>query len=439
MFPKSGGKAVFPIIGMMSSERKSVAIVGGGISGLGAAYLLRDVAEVTLYERNDYIGGHSRTLEVEVEGKTVAVDTGFIVYNERSYPLLTRMFRELEVPTVESDMSFGVTIDEGWLEYSSGGVRGMFGDIRNCLNPRMWGIIQDILRFNRQALDYLEAPFSITLGTCLNEIGVGEAFKKYYLLPMGGSIWSCPIEQMLEFPAAAFIRFFNNHGLLSISDQPQWYSVRGGAREYVRRLLGAIRECLEIRPAASRILRESGKVRVTDVSGHTVIYDEVIVATHPEEALELVESAGKNESAVLSAFKYQPNEAVLHTDTSFMPRRRSAWASWVYRSDRRIDRRDSISLTYWMNNLQSLDTDVPVLVTLNPARDPKERCVLNRHIFHHPVFDQAAISAQSRIMDIQGQGHVWYCGAYQRNGFHEDGLWSADRVVKAMGVESAWT
>jgi|TARA_B110000037_G_scaffold223100_1_gene302103 predicted NAD/FAD-binding protein len=422
----------------MKTSRKKIAVIGGGISGLGAAYLLKDATDLTLFEKNAYLGGHSRTLEVEVSGKTVPVDTGFIVYNERNYPLLTGLFRHLEVPVVESNMSFGVSINDGWLEFSSGGLQGLFGSIRNLTNPKMWRLVSDILKFNRGAMKYLEAPGDISLGQCLDEIGVSDWFRYYYILPMGGSIWSCPVEQILNFPAAAFLRFFNNHGLLTVADQPQWYSVVGGSKEYVNRLIDQFSGQIKIRSGAKSVSRISDGVQVTDETGEVAVFDEVIIAAHADEALKLNETPTPDEEEILSAFKYQPNEVILHTDDSFMPKRRSAWASWIYSSEEKADRSYAISLSYWMNNLQALDTDTDVFVTLNPGKAPAEKTILNRHIFDHPVFDQASIEAQKRIEEIQGKDRVWYCGAYQRNGFHEDGLWSAVRVAEKMGITPSW-
>jgi predicted NAD/FAD-binding protein len=301
-------------------------------------------------------------------------------------------------------------------------------------------MLSDILRFNKEAYKYLDAPEDFTLGECLDALKMGDWFRRYYLLPMGGSIWSCPVDQMLQFPAASLLRFFHNHGLLTVKDHPQWYTVKGGSREYVRRILARMPGDFKIRSGATQIERNpsGGSVLVMDAEGRTHEFDEVIVAAHPDQALNLLQHPTADEQRLLSAFRYQPNEVVLHTDTAFMPKRRSAWASWVYRSEGRIDKSPAVSLSYWMNNLQDLETDVPVIVTLNPSREPRKETVINRHWFDHPVFDEKAIAAQKDFMRIQGTHRIWYCGAYQRNGFHEDGLWSAVRVVKEMGVESEW-
>ena len=420
-------------MGHMGDSRKRIAVIGSGISGLGAAYLLRRHADVTLYEKNDYIGGHTRTLEVEVGGKSVPVDTGFIVYNNRNYPLLSALFEELDVPVVKSDMSFGVSIGNGWLEYAPNGLGGIFGSSLNLFSPGMWRMVRDIFKFNREAMNFSGADAAVSLGECLDHIGVGDWFRRYYLLPMGGSIWSCPVEKMLEFPAASFIRFFNNHGLLTIKDHPQWYSVRGGSREYVKRIFDRMGGAVRIRPGALQVNRLPGNegIEVEDTGGEKYVY-------HADETLAMLGNPTEPEAHILKAFKFQPNRVILHTDTSFMPKRRSAWASWIYQSEQREDHRPAISLSYWMNNLQDLQTDQPVIVTLNPSREPATGTLLNEHIFDHPVFDEDAIRAQDRITEIQGKSGIWYCGAWQRNGFHEDGLWSAVRMVESMGLEVDW-
>jgi predicted NAD/FAD-binding protein len=427
-------------MGTMGSEKKRIAVIGGGISGLGAAYLLRHSAELTVYERNSYIGGHSRTVDIEVDGKQVPVDTGFIVYNERNYPFLSALFEDLSVPVVKTDMSFGVSIGDGWLEFGSAGLWGLFGSVRNVFSLNMWKMVLDILKFNKRAMEFAHADPSVSLKDCLDSIGVGDWFRQYFILPMGGSIWSCPIEEMLQFPAASFIRFFNNHGLLTVRDHPQWYSVLGGSREYVQRILEELSDNLVVKPTAERVERDpSGDgVTVYDSEGGAGRFDEVIFATHADVTMKLLENPQSEERSVLSSFRFKRNEVVLHKDTSFMPRRRSAWSSWVYQSDHTEDKNDAISLSYWMNNLQALDTDVPVIVTLNPSKDPVAGTEFNRHSFSHPMFDEKAIRAQERIRDIQGRDRLWFCGAWQRNGFHEDGLWSAVEVVRKMGVDVPW-
>ncbi len=415
-----------------------IAIIGTGISGLGAAYLLNSHHEITVYEKNDRLGGHSRTVEVKVPEGKIPIDTGFIVFNHRNYPLLTGLFDHLHVPTAKSDMSFGVSIDNGWLEYGTRELSHMFAQKRNFLRPAHWKMIRDILHFNKHAHKYLEKETNLTLGECLDEMGLSQWFRDYYLLAIGAAIWSTPLEKMLDFPAQAFLRFFDNHGLLTVNEQPQWHTVVGGSREYVKRLSESFADKIKLNSGVKRVTRHADSVEVEDVNGDTQTYDQVIFGSHPDQSLAMLENPTDLETKIIGSFKYQPNEMVLHTDTSFMQKRKKSWSSWVYLSEQRKDAEPRVSLSYWMNNLQPLQTETPVIVTLNPGRAPKEGLVQDRYSFEHPVFDEAAVSAQSRMEEINGTDSIWYCGAWQRNGFHEDGLWSAVRVIKALGIELPW-
>jgi predicted NAD/FAD-binding protein len=418
--------------------RKKIAIIGTGISGLGAAYLLHPYHDVTVYEKNDYIGGHSRTVEVSTKDGIIPVDTGFIVFNNRNYPLLTKLFKHLQVPIVKSDMSFGASIYNGWLEYGTQKLGNMFAQKKNLFSPLFWGMIADITKFNSKAKSYLLKDASFTLGECLDDLGVRPWFKHYFLLAMGGAIWSTPIDEMLKFPACTFIRFFENHGLLTISDHPQWYTVQGGSREYIERLIRPFKDKIYLNCGVSKVKRNSQSVIVEDVHGDQISYDDVVFACHADQALAMISEPSTEEAKVLSAFSYLPNRAVLHSDTSFMPKRRKAWASWVYLSEEKTDSKGCVSLSYWMNNLQPLKTEQPLIVTLNPGHEPNPKLVYNDHIFEHPVFDEAAIRNQIRINTIQGQNRLWFCGAYQKYGFHEDGLASAVKIAERMGISPPW-
>ncbi len=405
-----------------------IAIIGAGISGLGAAYLLHRQHDVTVFEKNSYIGGHTRTLRVA----DTPVDTGFIVYNEPNYPLLTRLFAHLGVATQKSEMSFGASIAGGFLEYSS---KAPFAQRKNILRPQYLRMVADILRFNAQAPQYIDVP-DMTLGQCLDRLGMGEWFRRYYLLAMGAAIWSCSAQTMLSFPAGTFLRFFKNHGLLTIRDQPQWYTVTGGSSTYVEKLTAGFRHQVCINTAARSVLRHADGATVTDVRGATQHFDHVIFASHADETLALLENPTADEKAVLGAFTYQDNEAVLHSDTSLMPRNPACWASWVYLSEQKVSTTPSVSLTYWMNNLQNLPAHTPLFVTLNPGRAPDPALVHNRHTFSHPVFTRDAIAAQGQLGRIQGKNHSHFCGAWTRYGFHEDGLMSG--VAAARDLGSAW-
>lgn len=403
--------------------------MGTGISGLGAAYLLNPKHDITVYEKDSRAGGHSRTLEIE----GTPVDTGFIVFNEKNYPHLTGMFRHLGVPVQKSDMSFGASIENGHIEYGS---KGMFAQGRNLLRPRFWGMIADIVRFNMRAYRYLQSD--MTLGECLNDMGLGDWFCRYYLQAMGAAIWSCSVETILDFPASSFIRFFDNHGLLTVNGHPQWYTVTGGSRTYVQKLEQALEGKIHLGCGASSVRREKGAALVVDSKGNEARYDHVVFACHADQALFILKDADAQEKQILGAFAYQKNTAILHADQSFMPKHRNAWASWVYLSEKRQDENPSVSLTYWMNNLQSLPESMPLFVTLNPDRRPQQNLIYDEHIFEHPVFTKDAMAAQSHIASIQEKNHVSFCGAHLRYGFHEDGLLSAVRAATALGAEVPW-
>ena len=413
----------------------NIAIVGTGISGLGASYLLAPHHDIVVYEKNAYIGGHSRTIDVPTGKSTTPVDTGFIVFNDWNYPNLMGLFKELDVPCQKSDMSFGVSIGDGWLEYGSSGV---FAQKRNWVRPAYYGMLADILRFNRQAPAYVEHDAGITLQECLDQLNMGEWFRRYYLLAMGAAIWSCPIDTIVKFPARTFLQFFKNHGLLNINKRPQWYTVSGGSREYVARLTRSFRDKIKLNCGVRKITRRNDKIAVQDAKGHASMFDQVIFACHADEALRMMDDPAPCQD-VVGAFDYQNNQIIVHGDTSFMPRNKKCWSSWVYLSEGRKDNKRVVSLSYWMNNLQGLDEDHPVIITLNPGRRPQEGLVFDEYTFSHPVFDLKAIKAQERIQGIQGRNGLWFCGAYQRYGFHEDGLLSAVNVAKAMGVDIPWS
>ncbi len=422
----------------MILKNRKIAVIGTGISGLGAAWLLHSHHAITVYEKNDYIGGHSRTVEVNTKAGIIPVDTGFIVFNKRNYPLLTRLFDHLKVPYVESDMSFGASIGNGRLEYSTQSLGSLFAQKSNLLRPAFWGMVGDIMKFNKSAEAYLAKDPNFTLGDCLDELGMRPWFRHYFLLAMGGAIWSTPQEEMLKFPASSFVRFFENHGLLTVNDHPQWYTVCGGSREYVRRLTAPYTELIHANRGVAKVWRSGSSVIVEDVRGEQTSYDDVVFACHADQALAMIGDASADERTILSAFRYQPNRAVLHSDLSYMPKRRNAWASWVYLSEGSADDTTSVSLSYWMNNLQPLPTDLPLIVTLNPSREPDPKLVYNDYIFEHPIFDSTAIRNQHLIDGLQGQNHLWFCGAYQRYGFHEDGFGSAIKMAERMGIAPPW-
>lgn len=402
---------------------------------MGAAYLLAPDHDVTLYEKNTYIGGHSRTIDVPTGDTKTPVDTGFIVFNNWNYPNILGLFKELDVPFQKSDMSFGVSIDNAWLEYGS---KGMFAQKKNLVRPSYYKMLADVLRFNKQALAYIEKDADITLQECLNALNMGDWFRRYYLLAMGAAIWSCPVDTIMKFPARTFLQFFKNHGLLSVNNRPQWHTVTGGSHEYVVRLIESYKEQIKLNCGVQSVTKIDGGVFIRDEQGGETIYDQVVFSCHADQAIKMIEGADSEQTSVLGAFDYQNNEIIVHSDTSFMPQNRKCWASWVYLSESKEDKSDTVSLSYWMNNLQGLDPDYPIIVTLNPGRRPKENLIMDEHTFSHPIFDLKAIKAQAKIKDIQGKNGMWFCGAYQRYGFHEDGLLSAVNVAKSMGADIPW-
>jgi predicted NAD/FAD-binding protein len=414
-----------------------IAIIGSGISGLGAAYILNRHHEVTVYEKASRIGGHSRTITVDYDGRPIPVDTGFIVFNEKNYPQLTAMFRHLNVPVHASDMTFAASIRGGWLEWGAKDTNAVFGQRRNLLRPKFGMLIRDVFRFNSQAEDVVERHPELTLDGLIERLGLSDWFRRYYLLPMSSAIWSCPPCEMMRFPARTLIRFMANHHLLSASGQPQWYTVTGGAQEYVSRLTRSFAGRIRLGHGAQHVTRGNGGASVLDSSGHRENYDHVVFASHGDETLRLLADATPQERDALTAFRYQKNIAVLHRDPSVMPKNRRCWASWNYSSDGDVDD-PALSVTYWMNRLQGIPNETPLFVTLNPKSPIAAELVFDSHEFDHPVFDHDAIAAQPRIQAMQGMQNTWFCGAHLRHGFHEDGLASAVHVARLLGAQAPW-
>lgn len=414
-----------------------IAIVGGGISGLGAAYLLHPRHDIVVYESDTRIGGHSRTVTVRYRDRSIPVDTGFIVFNKRNYPNLTGLFRHLGVPVQPSTMGFAATILDGWLEWGSQRLTSIFAQRRNIVRPAFYRFIRDVMRFNALALATAEASPGLTLAGLIDRLKLGRWFQDYYILPMGGAIWSCAPSRILSFPALTFTRFFANHGLLTVRGQPQWYTVTGGSQEYVGRLTQSFAHKIRTGCGATRIVRKDGRIDITDTQGGTETYDHVILACHADVAKELLADQTAEEAAFLGSFRFQDNRAVLHRDRAVMPKREAAWASWVYRADG-IDDEHAITVSYWMNSLQGIDRRYPLFVTLNPTMQIAPERIFDEYSFRHPIFDARAIDAQSRIDTIQGQRNTWFCGAYLRHGFHEDGLASAVNVATRLGAHAPW-
>jgi predicted NAD/FAD-binding protein len=418
---------------MSEQTRMKIAIIGGGISGMASAYLLHKTHDVTVFEKNAYIGGHSRTINIKTPDGMTPVDTGFIVYNERNYPHLTALFRHLGVKTVKSDMSFGVSIANGWLEYGS---KGPFAQKKNLLRPGYLRMLADVLRFNAGAVKMAQNS-DMSLGQLLDRMHMGRWFRDYYLLAMGAAIWSCPLQSMLDFPASTFVRFFENHGLLTINNHPQWYTVDSGSVQYIEKLTKSFADRVRLNSPVKKVIRFDNRVDViTDQD--TTSFDRVIFAGHTDDTLSILSDADDQERMILKSIPYQKNKIVVHGDDSFMPKAKGAWASWVYLSEGLQDQSATVSLTYWMNNLQPLRTSSLVFVTLNPGRMPRADLIYDQHHFDHPVFNLDAQQAQNLLPQIQGKRRSYFCGAWTRYGFHEDGFLSAVKVAQAMGINPPW-
>ncbi len=422
---------------------RKVAVVGSGISGLSAAWLLDRSTDVTIFEAEGRLGGHSNTVDVVTDIGTVPVDTGFIVYNERNYPNLVALFDTLGVPTDASDMSFSASVNNGAFEYSGTSVAAMLGQKSNIVRLRFWQMVGDILKFYRRAPEWLRRSDAedMTLGDYLDAEGFSQSFVDNHILPMGAAIWSTTAKEMRSYPLVAFIRFFESHGLLSLSNRPVWRTVKGGSREYVRRITDDFTGDIRLNsPVASINRLIHGGVEVRTKNGECETFDQVVIATHGDQALSMLADANLDEKQLLECFKYTRNLAVLHSDTALMPRRKSVWSSWNYIGDDLQHTGKQLCVTYWMNRLQNLDPQLPLFVTLNPCRPVKSETVHACFEYTHPLFDTAALTAQKEMWRIQGRGGVWFCGAHFGSGFHEDGLQSGLAVAEQIGgIKRPWT
>lgn len=420
-----------------TSAPRKIAVIGGGISGMGAAHLLSEDHHVTLFEAEPRLGGHARTILAGKAGDQ-PVDTGFIVFNYANYPHLARLFNALDVPVAKSDMSFAASLNGGRIEYALATLGSVFAQKRNLVNPKFLGMLADIAKFNRRALDATRDR-SLSLGAFLEQLGTGAWFRDYYLLPLTGAIWSTPTEKIMKFPAHALVQFMENHALLGVSGQHQWYTVEGGSIEYVRRLEAAMAERgveLRLKAPIDAVRRDGQGVDVKVTGAEWARFDEVIFATHSDDTLRLLSDPTPLEQRALGAITYQPNRIVLHADDSVMPKRRICWSSWNY-TETEQKALNTIDLTYWMNKLQPIPKEDPHFVTLNSTRPIREALIYDECTLRHPVYDLEALAAQEVVRDMNGAQHTWFCGAWMKNGFHEDGLGSAVEVADAVRARSA--
>lgn len=418
----------------LTTAPRRVAVIGAGISGMGAAHMLAKDHHVVLYEAEGRLGGHART-RLAGPNRDTAVDTGFIVFNYANYPELTALFDHLDVPVCKSNMSFGASFDGGRLEYALTSLNALFAQKRNAVNPAFLRMVRDIFHFNKHGLEAAQDE-SLTIRDLLAKLNLSDYFRDRYLLPFSGAIWSTPKEQILDFPAYALLRFFDNHALMGATGQHQWYTVAGGSREYVSRLGASMdQRGVEMRLATpvQAVKRTFAGVEIK-AKGAWDSFDEVIFASHSDQALALLADPTPHERETLGAIRYQPNHIVLHSDTSIMPKRRSVWASWIYTEDA-AKASDQIDLTYWMNSLQPwLRGGDDYMVTLNATRDIDPALIWDEVTLAHPVYDMAALAAQQEVAARNGSDRTWFCGAWMKNGFHEDGLSSAYDVVRALNA-----
>ena len=411
-----------------------IAIIGSGISGLTASYLLNKKHNITLFEKNDYLGGHTHTHDITIGEKNFSVDSGFIVYNEKTYPNFIKLLNILNVERQKTTMGFSIKSEVKNLEYAGNSVRSVFAQKRNYFRPSFLRMLIDIIRFNKKAKADIFMSSQVTLGQYLDQNSFSQSFINHYIIPMGAAIWSTTAKLMMDMPALFFIRFFNNHGLLQIKDRPGWWVIKNGSKEYVEKLIETFQERIRMKSEIKTIKRSTGKIIITHTGSHEEeTFDAVVIATHSNQALELLADATEKEQTILGAIPYQTNSALLHTDTSILPKRKLAWSSWNYYLDQ--DEHKPVMLTYNMNILQRLDSDETFCVTLNSNDLIDQSKIIKELNYEHPLFTSESIKAQARKNEISGVNNTYYCGAYWRNGFHEDGVVSALDVCKNFGIK----
>lgn len=421
-----------------------IAVIGSGISGLSTAWLLRNKYDVTLFEQNNYLGGHSNTATIDYNGQNIAVDTGFIVFNFKTYPNLKAFFELLGVKITKSNMSFAIKNLDNGFEYSGNNLAGLFAQKKNLFNLKFLKMLKDIIIFNKSAIKLVESKKDLkhqTLSQFIDDLKLGKYFKDYYLYPMAAAIWSCPLELIKNYPAKTFLQFFYNHGLLTVINQPQWYSVCGGSKNYVKKISDDLSDKIKLNCKIIKANMADDKVILTDDKNNDYEFDHVIFASHANQSLDIISDKNSEEAEILSKIKFSKNQAILHKSLEQMPKNHKAWASWVYLSSQQ---QEKVALSYWMNNLQNIDKEYPLFVTLNPIEQINEQDIFAKYNYEHPIFDNDAIIAQEKLLKIQTQktleqNKMWFCGAWMKYGFHEDGLNSAIAIAKKFGVTPPWS
>lgn len=416
-----------------------IAVIGAGIAGNSAAWALCDTHEVVLYEKRLRAGGHSATVDIDYDGTALSVDTGFIVYNDLNYPNFTALLDHLGVATEESDMSFALSVDNGRKEWAGHSLDTVFAQRKHILSPSFLWMLREIFRFNKQSVADLAAGrlSDLSLGAYLDRNRYSKGFVEDYLLALGAAIWSTPLNEMRDYPAENFISFFDNHRLVH-RNRPVWRTISGGSRNYVNRLLSPLTGHIRLGTQVTQITRQDNKVHITDSSGNEDVFDHVIMASHTDQTLSMLADPSEEERSLLGAIRYRPNDVYLHRDERLMPQRKKVWSSWNYMAHTDPELERNVTVSYWMNRLQHIDSDKPVFVTLNPVTPPDEDLTFAKFVYDHPQFDADAVIAKTRLSEIQGNRNTWFCGAWAGNGFHEDGIASGLDVARALGARLPW-
>lgn len=422
------------------NSSKRIAVIGSGISAISAAWFLSQDHQVTVFEKNSRLGGHTNTQSIFENGKKINVDTGFIVFNRPNYPNLSKLFEHLSIRTQDTDMSFAVSINNGEIEYSGTNLNGLFGQRKNLFCWSHWSMILEILRFNKLAKQALSSDKALAqnLGDYLTENNFSTKMQNHYLLPMAAAIWSCPVEVMMRFPTRSFLQFFENHGLLNVENRPQWETVVNGSKTYLEAIVNKADFDIRLNQMVTQVSTHPEGIEVTCEDGTSEVFDDIILGCHADQSYNLLSTELKSDFALLKHFKYQENITYLHTDAELMPKLKRTWSSWNYLRQTNVTE-DKVAVSYWMNLLQNLNCKHDYFVTLNPIIKPTEEKTIAKIVYQHPVFDQAAMQAQKHLMDLQGKHNIWLCGSYFGYGFHEDGLTSAVKLVKLWGINPPWT